>query len=614
MNEDRGRAMTKDWGRAMTRNSGGAMKMMNRWGLVCALATILVLAACGPGPEPRAEEQYVGADGSVDWNRYYLNDETNRIMEEFTLLYPELTELRSIGQSYLGADLMLMTVTNKATGPASEKPALYLDGNIHAQELTSSSVALYVLAHLLNNYGKDPRITDLLDTRTFYVRPKFNPDGSDLVLKEDQFLRSSVRPIDENGDGIPDSDPPEDLNGDGRILSMRVPDPDGNMRVSEEDPRIMLRRQPGDAGPFYRMVREGVDRNGDGIINSDGIGGLDMNRNFPRNWERWHVQSGSGDFPLSEPETYATVRFLNEHRNVGTIVHGHTSGGFVYRLPSAMDPAEFDANDEALVIHLGSYYTETTGRRVIPSATHATARRYGTLLQWAYWDQGIVGWVPEYSPGPEEWVPDCDGDGVITEADWHCYNDEAFGGKYFKDWTPFDHPHLGPVEIGGWHTKFWGQNPPDELLERELEVQLPWILYLAEQLPRVRVSEPRITPLGDERFQVEVTVTNEGYLPTNLTEQGLWGGGRGMSGAALQVSPPPLVILEATWSTIEEGNGRVRIPHLAGSSPFSPGATDRSATVSFVVRRESPVAAVRFTVVSDKGGMVRTELVALGSE
>lgn len=604
----------KDGGGTMTRKSGGAMKMMNRWGLVCALAAIFALAACGPDPEPPGEEWLVGADGGVDWNRYYLNDETNRIMEAFTLLYPELTELRSIGESYLGADLMLMTVTNKATGPASEKPALYLDGNIHAQELTSSSVALYVLAHLLNNYGKDPRITELLDTRTFYIRPKFNPDGSDLVLKEDQFLRSSVRPVDENGDGIPDSDPPEDLDGDGRILSMRVPDPDGNMRISEEDPRIMLRRQPGDAGPFYRMVREGVDRNGDGIINSDGIGGLDMNRNFPRNWERWHVQSGSGDFPLSEPETYATVRFLNEHRNVGTIVHGHTSGGFVYRLPSAMDPAEFDAADEALVIHLGSYYTETTGRRVIPSATHATARRYGTLLQWAYWDQGIIGWVPEYSPGPEAWVPDCDGDGVITEADWHCYNDEAFGGKYFKDWTPFDHPQLGSVEIGGWHTKFWGQNPPDELLEQELEVQLPWILYLAEQLPRVQVSEPRITPLGDERFQVEVTVTNEGYLPTNLTEQGLWGGGRGMAGAALQVSPPPLVILEATWSTIEEGNGRVRIPHLAGSSPYSPGAPERSTTVSFVVRRESPVATVRFTVVSDKGGTARTEVVALGSE
>jgi murein tripeptide amidase MpaA len=604
--------MTMDRRGTMTRTSGESVKRVNRRGLVGALAAIFALGACAPGPESPGEEGLVGADGTVDWNRYYLNEETNRIMEAFTRLYPELTELRSIGRSYLGVDLMLMTVTSKATGPASEKPALYLDGGIHAQELTSSSVALYVLAHLLNNYGTDSRITELLDTYTFYIRPKFNPDGSDLVLLEDQFLRSSVRPIDENGDGIPDSDPPEDLDGDGRILTMRVPDPDGNMRVSDEDPRIMVRQRPGDAGPFYRTLREGVDRNGDGTINSDGIGGVDMNRNFPRNWERWHVQSGSGDFPLSEPETYATVRFLNENRNVGTIVHGHTSGGFVYRLPSAMDPAEFNANDEALVIHLGSYYTETTGRRVIPSATHATERRYGTLLQWGYSDQGIIGWVPEYSPGPEAWVPDCDGDGLITESDWHCLNDEAFGGKYFKDWTPFDHPQLGPVEIGGWHTKFWGQNPPDELLERELEVQLPWILYLAEQLPRVQVGEPRITPLGDERFQVEVTVTNEGYLPTNLTEQGLWGGGRGMAGAALQVSPPPLVVLTAEGATVEEGNGRVRISHLAGSSPFSSGVRDTLAAVSFTVRRESPGASIQITVVSDKGGTAQTAEVVLG--
>ncbi len=587
------------------------MKTIIRRALMGALAASFVLAACTLHVETRRDEPLVGPDGSVDWNRYYTNEETNRIMEAFTRLYPELTELRSIGQSYLGADLMLMTVTNEATGPALEKPALYLDGNIHAQELTSSSVALYVMAHLLNHYGKDPRITELLDTRTFYIRPKFNPDGSDLVLLEDQFLRSGVRPVDLNGDGIPDSDAPEDLDGDGRILMMRVPDPDGPMRISEDDPRIMVRRQAGDTGPFYRMIREGVDRNGDGIINSDGIGGVDMNRNFPRNWGRWHVQSGSGDFPLSEPETYATVRFLNEHRNVGSIVHGHTSGGFVFRLPSAMDPAEFDANDEALVIHLGNYYTESTGRPVRPSATHATARRYGTLLQWAYSDQGIIGWVPEYSPGPDQWVPDCDGDGVITEVDWHCYNDEEFGGRYFQDWTPFDHPQLGPVEIGGWHTKFWGQNPPEELLERELEVQVPWILYLAEQLPRVQVGEPGIRSLGDGRFQVEVTIRNEGYLPTNLTEQGLVGGDRGMAGAALQVSPPPLVILAAEGASIEEGNGRVRISHLAGSSPYSPGVPDRSATVSFVVRREAPGATVQVTVVSDKGGTDRTEVVAL---
>jgi hypothetical protein len=578
-----------------------------------ALILAVTLGACAPGSDAGAPEALVAPDGTVDWNRYYTHDETNRIMEELARLHPELAEVRIIGKSFLGAGLTLVAVTNRATGPAEEKPALYLDGGIHAQELTGSSVALYALAHLLNSYGKDPQVTALLDTRTFYVRPKFNPDGSDLVLREDQFLRSTVRPVDDDGDGVADNDPPVDLDGDGRILMMRVPDPDGPMRVSDQDPRIMVRRQSGDAGPFYRMVREGLDQNHDGVIANDGIGGLDMNRNYPRNWERQHIQSGAGDFPLSEPETYATVKFLNEHRNVGTIVHGHTSGGFVYRLPSAMDPREFDVHDEALVIHMGERYTETTGRPVIPSATHATERRYGTLIQWAYSDQGVIGWVPEYVPGPEAWVPDYDGDGTVTEAEWHRFNDEDLGGRYFKAWTPFQHPQLGAVEIGGWHTKFWGQNPPREHLEPELALQLPWILWLAEQLPVVQVDEPVVTPLGGGRFRVEVTVRNAGYLPTNLTERGLVGAVRPDGTVADQVATPPLVVLTAEGAGVEGGNGRVRIPHLAGASPHSAGVRGSSATVSYVVRRTAPGGAVRVTVESDKGGTVRTGAVALGS-
>jgi hypothetical protein len=559
------------------------------------------------------QQQLVAPDGAVNWNRYYSNDETTQIMREFARLYPDLTELQSIGQSYLGADLMLMTVTNKRTRPAAEKPALYLDGGIHAAELTGSYVALHVMGHLLNNYGKDAGITELLDTRTFYIRPKFNPDGSDLVLKTDQFLRSTVRPVDENGDGVPDSDPPEDLDGDGRILWMRVPDAQGDLRISPEDPRIMIARQPGDSGPFYRLVREGVDKNGDGIINSDGIGGIDMNRNFPRNWEGSHIQSGSGAFPLSEPETYATVKFINEHRNIFTIVHGHTSGGFVFRLPSAMNPAEFDRNDEALVVALGNWYTKDTGRPVQPSATHPTERRYGTLIQWGYSDLGILGWVPEYSPPPEQWVPDADGDGVITEKDWHAYNDKQLGGKYFKNWAFYDHPQLGQVEIGGWHSKFWGQNPPAELLEKELKLQVPWILYLTEQSPLIEINEPSIRSLGGDRFQVDVTVTNTGYLPTNVTERGLEGRLLRDGSVVNQVSRPPLAVLTANGAAIEDGNGRKRIPHLAGLSTFSKGVKERSTIVSFSVRREAPGATVQITVASDKGGTVRSRTVPLAA-
>jgi len=582
-------------------NLKSAMKRLGALIVAAAFAT-----GCAEAESRVPTLELVGADGTIDWSVYYTTEQAHRIMRELEALHPELVRLETIGTSYLGQDLLVAEVTNRATGPAAEKPAMYVDGGIHAAELTGSYVALYFMAHLLNNHGSDPRITELLETRAFYIHPKFNPDGSDRVILYDEPRRSTVRPVDLNEDGIPDSDPPEDLTGNGRILQMRVPDPNGRFTIDPADSRIMRERQREDTGPFYTLVQEGVDRNGDGIINSDGFGGIDMNRNWPRNWERWHLQGGSGDYPLSEPETRWVAQYLNERRNIGIIFHGHTPGGFIYRLPSAMDPAEFDPNDEALVIHLGEWYTADTGRRVIPSATHATERRYGTLIQWAYSDFGAIGYVPEFSPGPNEWVPDYEGKGYVDVADWHRYNDEEFGGRYFSDWEPYDHPQLGSVEIGGWWTLFWGQNPPNELLERELETQLPWMLYLAEQMPRIEVASS-VEPLGGDRFAVDVTVRNTGFLPTNVTERGLVGDEREDGSVRFQVTRSPLVVLYVDGGAVVDGYHRRRIPHLAGTSPYSVGVSDREHTIRFEVERGSQNTTYEVTVHGEKAGTARTE-------
>ena len=575
-----------------------------------AVATAVVAAtttAFAPAPAAAQSSSLVSPSGEVDWNRFYTAAETNQILREFHALYPGLTELHQVGESFHGQPLMLITITNEATGPATEKPALYVDGGIHAGELTGSAVATHLIGHLLNGYGNDPRVTALLETRAFYVRPKFNPDGSDLALIDDQFLRSTPHPFDDDEDGVADEDPPEDLDGDGWITQMRVPDPDGIWVADPDDDRIMVRDpEMQGAGLRFSTMREGVDNDGDGTINEDGIGGLDMNRNFPRNWERAHLQPGAGDYPLSEPETRAAAEFINAHRNITGIYAGHTSGGFVYRLPSASAPSLFPQIDLALILHLGEEYTRSTGRPVVPSSTHPTEHRYGTLISWGYWDHGIVGWVPEFSPGPEAWVTDYDGDGEISEAEQHRFNDEELGGRYFSDWTPYEHPQLGSVEIGGWHAKFWGQNPPPEFLEEETEQQLHWILYLAEQSPLIEVSDPVVTAVGDGTFRVAVTVTNTGFLPTSVTDRGAVGRERPDGTIDRQVVRAPAVTLTHPGLEIVGGRTRTVIPHLAGSNPFLEAATERSRTVTWVVRPTGGERAVRVTVESDKGGTVRS--------
>jgi Zinc carboxypeptidase len=60
-----------------------------------------------------------------------------------------------------------LAITNTSTGPDGDKPAFWVDGNIHAAELTASTACLYWLHQLATGYGSDKGITQLLDTRVW---------------------------------------------------------------------------------------------------------------------------------------------------------------------------------------------------------------------------------------------------------------------------------------------------------------------------------------------------------------------------------------------------------------------------------------------------------------
>lgn len=561
--------------------------------LIIMTASLALLFSCKKTVEAPSRLE------SVDWNRYYSHDETNQILRSYAERFPKLTKFYSIGKSYKGADLTLIEVTNQDTGPAEEKPAFYVDGNIHSGELTGSAVTLYLAGYLLEHYGKDPEVTELVDSRTFYLRPKFNPDGADLALLKDISLRSTIRPWDDDDDGTADEDPAEDLNGDSFITQMRIPDSNGNMKISGEDPRLMVRREEKEVnGSYYRVASEGIDNDHDGRLNEDGIGGIDMNRNFPRNWEPEYLQPGAGPFPLSEPETYATIKFIDAHPNIMGIVHNHTSGGFVYRLPSSSDPTQFNKDDLALIEALSAKYTTITGRPVVPSSTDPVKHRYGTLIGWAYEDRGIIGWVPEYWPGISA---DYDGDGTTSDLERLRFNDENLGGKYFVSWRPFDHPDFGKVEIGGWRSRFISQNPPPELLEKECALQIPWLLYLAHQSPLLRMTNPIVTSIGEGKFQIEVTVQNEGFLPTNLTERAI----------QAQLIKPVYAAIIINGGELVEGKKRIDLGHLAGSYPVPGPGRKSSAVARWIVHATSSTATIQVEAKSEKAGVKRSALITL---
>src|SRR5579884_443127 len=134
-----------------------------------------------------------------DFTCYYRYDELVEHLRSLVEARPHLAAMESIGKSYAGRDLWLVTLTNTAIGPAQEKPGYWIDGNTHAGEVAGSTACLYTIWRYLNDYGSDPRVTDLLDHQTTYILPRLCPDGAELYLTTPALLRSSVRhyPYDE---------------------------------------------------------------------------------------------------------------------------------------------------------------------------------------------------------------------------------------------------------------------------------------------------------------------------------------------------------------------------------------------------------------------------------
>src|SRR3970040_3101690 len=123
----------------------------------------------------------------VQCDRFYTYAELTETLEAWASELPSLFAFESIGKSYEDRDIWLCTVTNAETGPADEKPAVFVHAQIHAMEFTGTTAALSLLDRLLHGHGTDERVTQALDTRTFYIVPRVNPDGADAGLAHGRF-------------------------------------------------------------------------------------------------------------------------------------------------------------------------------------------------------------------------------------------------------------------------------------------------------------------------------------------------------------------------------------------------------------------------------------------
>jgi len=514
--------------------------------------------------------------------------------------YPDITELQSIGTSLKGKDIWMLRISGSSGPSPLEKQALLICGNLEADHVIGSEVALGIARHLTQNYAADDQVKKVLDQRTFYIIPRLNPDGAEHFFRPVLHEKSvNSKPRDEDFDWKKDEDPPEDLNQDGLITMMRVKDKQGDWVIDEEDPRLMKKKQEDTPlDKLYKLFPEGIDNDNDSDYNEDGNGGFNINRNFPHNFG--YKVKGLGVYPASEVETQSVIDFMNRyvpelktqpHKNIcGVLIFSRydnlaSDPGIICGTPTFPQPPEEIRADEAsrmlqffrrgrddeeeqrppardpqpkktssadeyLFENVSEKYKEITG---IKSAH--SEKPVGSMLEWAYFQFGVPAFsanlwsLREEEKGPDEKRSDAPSApaqkktlGTVAsdrkvmfmqktgepggrtarsasksahadiDKKWLDWIDEKNKGQGFVEWTPFEHPQLGEVEIGGFKP-FLRVNPPAEKVPELIKSHSEFALFLASQFAEIEMDEPQVKKLSSGLFKLTLKLHNKGKFP-----------------------------------------------------------------------------------------------------
>ena len=420
-----------------------------------------------------------------------------------------------------------MTISDKKTQDPDYKPGFWIDGNIHSIEIQGAEMALYNAWYLCEMNSENAFINQLLKDKTFYITPTINPDGREYFTGVGVAPRSGLVPRDNDRDGLLDEDGYDDLNNDKNISQMRRKNPEGEYKEDPKDQRRLIHVSPGEKGDYELLGYEGIDNDGDGLVNEDGPGGYDGNRDWGFNWEPNYIQNGADKYPFSFSENQSVRDFTLKHRNITGAQSFHNSGGMILRGPSIKGGGAeaYSQSDDEIINTIGR-----KGELMLPGYKLRTIWKdmypvYGGELDWWYGEMGCFVYSNEL------WNPylmfyDS------TKTDRFEFDKLLLFEDAFIPWQKVTHPVYGEIEVGGFNKNF-GRLHPGFMLETDAHRNAAFCIYNAFQTPKLEVINIKVKKLSVGLMEVTATIENTRMLPTHSA-----------SNLKYKIDPPDYVILD----------------------------------------------------------------------
>ncbi|MCX6577977.1 MAG: M14 family metallopeptidase [Candidatus Aminicenantes bacterium] len=527
-----------------------SMKTTALLAMACLVLFSLVLLPAHTSGQSKVQKSPGGYHGELDfpisWKHYYTYDEWTKIIHDLQKKYASLADIQTIGKSRQGRDQFLLTITAKSTGKPETKPAMWVDGAIHGNEVNGITCSLYCAWYLLTRYDYDPYIYELVNRTTFYILPGLNVDANDSYVRYPNTAnnpREPFRPMDDDGDGLFDEDPTEDIDGDGELSTMYVEDPAGDFKLSPDKRRFVQVEDPREeALRFRRIGSEGFDNDGDGRINEDDLGGPDPNRNFPYDW---NLRNGY-PYPLSESETRNVMEFWLGQPNIFGSFHFHNTGRLImFSAPPAARGATLTPEQQRQVQEQNARRLEemrktnqyaqlfdrivdrnyqgdmdalteivTMGARILKDYRPTMSGLVGQAQASSYYMLGAYAYLIELWGSPTT-EADENKDGRVSDQEMMKWIDIELGGEGWINPHKVKHPDLGEVWLGGTAKKHISRTPPARYMEEEALRNTQFILYSASQFPKVEIDRVEVRPATDNLLWVEVSVKNGSLYPTS---------------------------------------------------------------------------------------------------